>query len=164
VSTGNPTERGLYRDADAFAAWAADRVPTTVPLLYWGRSLGASVAAYAATVRAPDGLVLEAAFPDVRALVAKSMPLRLLSLLSSYRFPTAAYASAVNTPILVMHGDADRVIPYQLGRELFERLPQGARFVTIPGGDHNDAQPADERVYWNGVDTFVQSLTRVPRG
>jgi pimeloyl-ACP methyl ester carboxylesterase len=162
VSTGGPSEQGLYRDADAFVAWAAQNIRTTSPLLYWGRSLGSTVAAYAATVRAPDGLVLEAGFPNARTLLKGSLPFALLSLFSSYRFPTAAYAAAVETPILVIHGDADRVVPYQLGRALFDRLPQGTRFVTIPGGDHNDLRPADERVYWDAVGAFVASLPRTP--
>jgi len=57
LSTGRPTERGLYRDVDAAVkqAWITD---TSVPTIYWGRSLGATMAAYAATVRPPDGLIL----------------------------------------------------------------------------------------------------------
>lgn len=162
LSTGRPSEQGLYRDADAFVAWASQNIRATLPVLYWGRSLGSTVAAYAATVRPPDGLILEAGFPSARALLNGSLPLAVLSRLSSYRFPTAAYAATVGVPILIIHGDADRVIPHQLGRALFERLPQGAQFVTIPGGDHNDLRPADERVYWQAVDAFVASLARIP--
>src|SRR5215213_8914964 len=47
LSTGRPTERGLYRDVDAVVAHSSSR-PDTVPLMYWGRSLGGAMAAYAA--------------------------------------------------------------------------------------------------------------------
>ena len=56
VSTGTPTERGLYRDVDAAVQNAWPAAAADVPLVYWGRSLGASMAAYGATVRKPDGV------------------------------------------------------------------------------------------------------------
>ena len=58
-STGRPTEAGLYRDVDAVVEhfWGNSR--PAVPVVYWGWSLGVAMAAYAATVRAPDGLILE---------------------------------------------------------------------------------------------------------
>ena len=46
-----------------------------LPVLYWGRSLGTTMAAYAATRRRPAGLVLEAGFPDVRTLMRATPPL-----------------------------------------------------------------------------------------
>src|SRR5262245_8772265 len=58
LSTGRPTERGLYRDADAFVRAAWPEGDARVPTIFWGRSLGGAVAAYAATVRKPDGLIL----------------------------------------------------------------------------------------------------------
>ena len=51
LSSGRPTERGLYRDADAFvrAVWPGDDPHT--PTIFWGRSLGTAVAAHAAGQR-----------------------------------------------------------------------------------------------------------------
>src|SRR5207249_934320 len=105
TSTGHPSERGLYRDVDAIVKrfWEGPR--QDAPVVYWGRSLGATMAAYAATMRAPDGLILESAFPDVRTLVRISPPMALLSLFSTYRFPAAEFMQRVRAPVLVMHGD-----------------------------------------------------------
>jgi len=50
------------------------------------------------------------------------------------------------------------VIPFALGRALFERLKGDKTFVAIPGGDHNDAKPVDERVYWGAVDAFTRKI------
>ena len=63
ASTGRPSERGLYRDVDAAVEWAWRAGGRSVPVVYWGRSLGTTMAAYAATRRSPDGLILEAGFP-----------------------------------------------------------------------------------------------------
>ena len=154
-STGRPSERGLYRDVDAVLErfWSAS--PTGTPVIYWGRSLGTAAAAYAAGRRAPDGLILEAPFPDARSLVRSSPPLAFLALFSTYRFPTAEFLERVTAPVMVMHGDCDSVIPLVQGQALFEKVPGPKHFFTIRGGDHNDVTPPDPRAYWQAVDAFV---------
>jgi uncharacterized protein len=162
ASTGHPTERGLYRDVDATLARAGSSFDGTTPVVYWGRSLGATMAAYAASVRAPRGLMLESGFPDARSVIRSSPPLLLLSMFSSYRFATARHLESVNVPILVMHGDHDSVIPYALGRALFDGIRGTKTFVTIAGGDHNDFAPVDPQAYWTAVERFLQSLSASP--
>jgi len=159
LSTGRPTERGLYRDVDAIVGSVAGGGDPPRPIVYWGRSLGTTMAAYAATVRPPDGVILESGFPDARALVRSSPPLALLALFSTYRFPTAKLMEHVDVPVLVMHGDADTVIPFALGRVLFDRIPERKKqFFVVRGGDHNDVVPADEEAYWNAVDGFIGQI------
>lgn len=158
-STGRPTETGVYRDADAVVeqAWTSRR--DAGPVVYWGRSLGTAVAAYAATRRAPDGIVIEAGFPDGRALIRSSSPLlAVLSLFATYRFPTIEFLRGVRAPALVIHGDADQVVPFSLGQTLFDKIDGAKTFVRIAGGDHNDLRPADERAYWDAVEAFVRSI------
>lgn len=158
VSTGRPTERGVYRDVDALVARAWTETGSRTPLVYWGRSLGGAMAAYAATVRKPDGVIIEAGFPDARAAVRGSAPLAALSLFSSYRFPAVEFMNRANVPALLMHGDRDSVIPIELGRELFDRITGPKEFVVITGGDHNDAVAPDAQAYWSAIDRFVDKL------
>lgn len=160
LSTGRPSEQGLYRDAEATVTYTQSHLRRAdLPLLYWGRSLGSTVAAYAAARQAPDGVILEAGFPDVRAVLAGNPVLWLLSVFSTYRFPTAAWMSTVTTPTLVLHGTRDSVIPYRLGERLHDALPGPKRFVAIDGGDHNDPTPADAARYWSAVGDFVAALS-----
>jgi fermentation-respiration switch protein FrsA (DUF1100 family) len=160
LSTGRPTERGLYQDIDNVVrrAWSDDT--GAVPTIYWGRSLGATMAAYGATVRPPDGLIVESGFADARAAVGGSTALVILSLFSTYRFPTAEFANRANRPVLVMHGNRDSVIPFVLGQELFDRLTVTKHFFVIEGGDHNDGVPRDVEAYWSAIDRFVESLSK----
>ena len=160
MSTGRPTERGLYRDVDATVARAWAEADARAPLVYWGRSLGGAMAAYAATVRAPDGVIIEAGFPSARAAVRGSPPLAILSLLASYRFPAGEFLNRARVPVLQLHGDRDSVIPFALGRELHDTLTVPKQFVTIAGGDHNDAAAPDAAAYWSAIDQFVASLRR----
>jgi fermentation-respiration switch protein FrsA (DUF1100 family) len=160
LSTGTPSERGLYRDVDATVARAWTETDAKAPLIYWGRSLGGAMAAYGATVRAPDGIIIEAGFPSARAAVRSSPPLAVLSLFASYRFPAGEFLNRARVPVLQLHGDRDSIIPFALGRELHESLTVPKRFVTIAGGDHNDAAAPDAAAYWSAIDQFVASLRR----
>lgn len=157
-STGQPSERGLYRDVAAVLEYAWQHRDARVPMVYWGRSLGTAMAAAAASVKPPDRIVLESGFPDAATLVRSSPLLALLALFSTYRFPTADMMRGVRVPVLVMHGDRDGVIPFQIGRALFDRLEDPKQFVTIRGGDHNDAVPPDAAAYWSAVEAFILGM------
>jgi uncharacterized protein len=165
LSTGRPTEQGIYRDVDALVARAWPDADPAVPLVYWGRSLGGTMAAYAATVRTPAGVILEAGFPDARSVTRGSPSLAFLFLFASYKFPTADFINAANVPVLQLHGDHDSVIPFELGRELSARIQVRKDFVVIAGGDHNDTVPTDPQTYWSAIDRFVDALKtqRTPR-
>lgn len=165
-STGKPSERGLYRDADATLRTFNERLRKPgVPVIYWGRSLGSPVAAYNASRAAPDGVgvVLESPFPDMRTAIGGSPVLRLLSVFSSYGFPTSRFLEGYDGPILVLHGDSDSIIPLSAGRAVYERA-RGTRktFAVIPGADHNDLHVANPRLYWRAVDDFVATLREPP--
>jgi len=160
LSTGRPTELGLYHDVGIIANRAWTDGAANVPTIYWGRSLGATMAAYATTVRAPDGLILESGFSNVRAAIRDSLALVILSLFGSYRFPTAEFANRTQRPVLVIHGTRDSVIPFAAGRDLFERLTGPKQFLPIEGGDHNDTIPREADVYWSSIERFAASLHR----
>jgi len=157
ASTGRPTEQGLYRDVEAVVERFRALPRRPLPVVYWGRSLGTVMAAYATMVTAPDGVILESGFPDARAVARTSPLLAVLSVFSSYRFPAAEFMRRSAPPTLVMHGDSDSVVPFELGRSLFARIKEPKTFVTIHGGDHNDTAPADP-AYWPEVDRFVAGL------
>jgi uncharacterized protein len=158
LSTGAPSERGLYQDVDAVLAWWTPRQRPGVPVVFWGRSLGTTFAAYAATKVRPAGLILESGFPEARSVIRDSPVLLVLSYFASYRLPTARYAQAAGCPILVMHGDADRVIPFANGQALYQAVREPKRFEIISGGDHNDLEPPDPTRYWSAVRAFVSTL------
>jgi uncharacterized protein len=160
VSTGRPTERGLYKDVEAVVAQTWPAAESQRPLVYWGRSLGGAMAAYAASVRKPDGVIVEAGFPDARSAVRGSPVLAPLAWLASYRFPAADFLNRAAVPVLQLHGDRDSVIPIALGRELSERIRGPKTFVVIPGGDHNDTVAPDQGAYWSAIEHFISALPR----
>jgi fermentation-respiration switch protein FrsA (DUF1100 family) len=157
LSTGNPTEKGLYRDVDALIDdfWRS-RHAAGAPAIYWGRSLGGSMAAYAASRRPPDAVILESPFPDALSLISHYPHLRALSWLSTYRFPTVKFLRDYSGPLLIVHGDRDTVVPHSEGRRVFDRLGGAKEFVTIPGADHNDLHLVNPAAYWDAILRFVR--------
>jgi fermentation-respiration switch protein FrsA (DUF1100 family) len=157
ASTGTPSEVGLFRDADAALEdfWSR-RHRAGARTFYWGRSLGATVAAYAASKRPPDALILETPLYSARALVADHGVLRLLGVFMSYRFATAEWLRGYRGPVLIVHGDADRVIPLRHGRRVYEEVSgPRARLAVIPGADHNDLHVVRPQQYWGVLRSFV---------
>ncbi|HXH06464.1 MAG TPA: type II toxin-antitoxin system VapB family antitoxin [Vicinamibacterales bacterium] len=83
ASSGRPSEAGLLRDTEAAVeAFRRLRRPD-VPAVYWGRSLGATFAAYAARLARPDALILESPFPDKAAVIRRDPVLRFFNLFAS---------------------------------------------------------------------------------
>ena len=164
LSSGRPTEQGVYRDTDALVSYVRDRFQRPEgPLVYWGRSLGGPIAAYAATVLPPDGVVLESTFPDVQALLRRNPIMAVLGLFSSYRFPTLEFLQGYERPILVIHANEDEIVPYDLGVRLHARLGRNASMVTLARGGHNDLHGPTERIYWAPIVEFVDGLEHTRR-
>src|SRR5688572_27444317 len=159
LSTGRPSEEGLYRDAEAVVRHAVRAGGArTRPLVFWGRSLGGPVAASATRIVTPDGLILESTFAEKAAVVRAHPVLRVLNAFARYRFPTTEMLAGYRNPVLVMHARDDSVIPFDLGAELAERLSPPPRFVEIADADHNDLFEISREAYWKPVLEFIGSL------
>jgi fermentation-respiration switch protein FrsA (DUF1100 family) len=162
ASSGRPSEKGFYRDAEATVRYFDERLKGAEgPVIFWGRSIGSPVAAYAATISAPDALVLESPMPNVRTLLRTNPVMWLLSFLSSYRFPTSRFLRRYSGALLVIHGDRDSIVPFTAGRRVFDDAPTSRKtFVAISGADHNDLHVVNPPYYWRAIDEFVAELTR----
>lgn len=155
-SEGIPDEEGILQDARAARNWLAERaeIPNSEIVLI-GRSLGGAVAVDLAAEEDPRGLVLISTFsslPDVGAHTISWLPVRSLM-----RYELDSRAKIVNYqgPLLQSHGDADRVVPFEIGRDLFDAANQPKQFVHIPDGRHND--PYTEEFHL-ALDEFIAAL------
>ena len=155
LSDGKPSEAGIYADAEAAARHAHSHRAPGRPLIYWGRSLGGPVAAAAARAVAPDALVLESTFPDKSSVLRGNPVMRVLNAFSSYRLSTLDHLRGFTRPVLIIHAERDTIIPFALGRDLFERLEAPKTFVTLRGGDHNDLYDHSHATYWDPIHKFI---------
>ncbi len=137
ASQGSPTERGTYLDAQA--AWDCLLERQTPPgrIVIYGESLGGAVAAWLAKENAPGALVLQSTFtslPDVGARVYPWLPVRLLS---RFRYNARSHVGQAKCPVLIAHSPTDEIVPYALGRLLFEAANEPKEFLDL-SGSHND--------------------------
>ena len=156
-SEGRPTERGLYRDADAAYDYLLAKGVAPGKLIIHGESLGSAAAVDLAARRSCAGVVLEAPFTSVQDVAARVVPYAGRWLI--WGFNSRSKIARLRVPLLVMHGDRDEVIDYALGQALFEAAPQPKIFWSIPDAGHNDILDAAGPEYRKRLEQFYRSLT-----
>lgn len=135
---GRPSEEGLYADGRAALAWLANAgVPETRTVLF-GESLGTGVAVQMAVEHQVSGLVLQSPFTSVVDVGQEAVPWLPVSMLMTDRFDSLSKISEIAAPLLLIHGEADRVIPAHFGRRLFDAAPEPKTANFVPGAGHND--------------------------
>jgi fermentation-respiration switch protein FrsA (DUF1100 family) len=135
-STGTPTEAGLIEDARAAYAFAAERYAGRIAV--WGESLGTGVAVALAGEKPVTRVVLDAPFTstvDVAADLYWFLPVRVLM---KDQFRSDQRIRNVKVPVLILHGDADDIVPIKYGERLLAMVPGEKRLVRYAGGYHMD--------------------------
>ncbi|WP_226634986.1 alpha/beta hydrolase [Brevundimonas poindexterae] len=135
-STGSPSEAGLHEDARAAWDWLAARTDTADIVIH-GFSLGSGVATRLATERPARALILEAPYTSTADVAARSYPWLPVRWLMKDQYRSADIIDQVDMPILILHGNVDEVIPYDLGRTLYDRAPAPKQFIRMIGSNHN---------------------------
>ena len=85
-------------------------------------------------------------------------PLGLLRPLAGVRFDSAAEIGSVRAPKLFIHGEQDEIVPFQLGRKLFDVAPPPKDFFAVPGAHHNDLVWVGGADYQRRLKQFLDSL------
>jgi len=138
---GRPTEQGLIRDGEA-ARDFLESWPGIDPnrIVYFGESLGAAVALGVAVHRPPAALVLRSPFVSMAEVAGVHYPFLPVRWMLRDRYPSIERIAVVDSPLLVIAGQGDRIVPLSQSRRLFEAASGPTkRFEAIDGADHNDA-------------------------
>ena len=132
-----PSEDTVYEDAHAAWRWLGEHAPGRDRYVF-GHSLGGAIAVQLASeVADAKGLIVEGTFTSIRD-VFDSMRFGWLPLgpLITQRFDSARKIARVQSPVLVVHGLRDSLIPPALGRALYERAQGPKRLVLVESGSH----------------------------
>lgn len=154
-SSGKPSEQGSYAAIDA--AWLHLTTTTRVApdqIVLVGRSLGSGPTLYLAAHQKPAGVILLSPFVSAFRSVTK------YPLLPGDKFPNLHRIRALRQPLLVMHGDADRIISCWHGRTLVDACPAADKqYLQTPGAGHDDLCIVAEAQVNEAVATFAKRVS-----
>ena len=153
---GAPSEQGLLRDAAAVREYLATRGDVDeASIVYLGESIGSGVASGLAAQVPPAALVLRSPFPELADVGRSAYPFLPVRTLLRDRFPVTRDLASYDGPILVVAGDADRIVPSRLSSRVAQEA--GAHLVEIEGAGHNDLVLLSGARYLDAVDTFLRA-------
>ena len=172
TSTGTPTEQGIYDDE--YAAWNylinTLRVQPSRIILH-GTSVGSGPAvelaerlSIADQDQRPAALILVAPLRSAFTVLTK------FPLVPWDKFPNARRIRNVCMPVLVIHGEADEVIPFAHGQKVFQNAQpegdndasltrtSGKQHLWIPNAGHNDIFQAAPKLYFDKIQSFANEI------
>jgi pimeloyl-ACP methyl ester carboxylesterase len=154
-----PSESSVYEDAEA--AWAylvREQGVSPAQLYIYGHSLGGAIAIELAT-RHPEaaGLIVESSFTSIyeMAMLERRYALLPIQPFLNQRFDSIRKVSGLRLPVLYMHGTADEIVPFSMGRRLFSESSGMKSFVAIEGGRHGDNSVAGGPAFRAAIRGFV---------
>lgn len=135
---GIPNENRLYADGRAFLAKLIDKGVDLENIVLIGHSLGAAVATQIAREFHPAGLILLAPFCSVPKMAEMLFPYFPTDVLIFDRFSNDEKLSAMSVPLLIIHGDADNIVPLAHGQKLFALANEPKALHVMEGLGHNN--------------------------
>lgn len=160
-STGSPSEAGLIADALTAYDWLIARGVSPDDLLLVGESLGTGVAVQLAAQRPVAAMALEAPFSSAADVGVHHYPWLPVRALMKDQFRSIDVLDRVKVPLIVLHGDRDQIVPYDLGRKFFAAASEPKQFATLRGGDHFSI--FDQRVWQHEIEFFRSVLKEKSR-
>ncbi|MBI5664896.1 MAG: alpha/beta hydrolase [Nitrospirae bacterium] len=154
MSKGSPSEEGLYLDVEAVYDYLVNekKVPPQ-KIIGYGESLGGAVIIDLAGKHKLGGIILEGSFTSIQDMAKKYFPF-VPSFIYKTSFNAMEKIGRVKSPTLHFHSTTDEIVPYDLGRKLFDSAPGPKEFVDLQGG-HNDSFLVSRDLFMEKIDGFI---------
>lgn len=133
---GKPTEEGLYNDSMAAKRWLNSNNIDDSNIILYGESLGTAVAVDLGSKFPFAGIILESPFTSMVELSKIYYPYLPVNLLLKDRYDSINKISKITFPKLVMHGDKDNIVPFSMGKRMFESFSEPKFSYFKSGDDH----------------------------
>jgi fermentation-respiration switch protein FrsA (DUF1100 family) len=155
-STGQPSEAGLLTDAKAaYDHLRAQGIPPDRFVLV-GESLGTGPAVITAAANPVAAVILEAPYSAAVDIARRAYPWAPVGLLMKDQYRSRDHIAAIRAPLLILHGESDRVIPQGFGKRLFDLAQDPKTFLSLgPVGHDALFSPAT----WTAEADFIDRLT-----
>jgi len=133
---GKPNEEGLYEDAKSSLDWLKSKGVKEKNLILYGESLGTAVAIETAQNKNLAGIILESPFTSMIELAQKYYPFLPVKFLLKDKYETVNKLPNVTSPILILHGKLDTIVPFVMGEKLYRQANKPKFKYFIDNDDH----------------------------
>jgi fermentation-respiration switch protein FrsA (DUF1100 family) len=133
---GSPTEQGLYSDARSALEWLEKNNISKNKIILYGESLGTGVAVEVSQNQKFAGIILESPYTSIVDAAKIYYPYLPVDLILKDKYLSLKKIKNVNSPIFIMHGEADRIIPVAMGKKLFDEI-QSKKYGYFPQFDRH---------------------------
>jgi uncharacterized protein len=158
-SAGRPNEPGVYQDARAAYRWlTTDQGIAPDDVVFFGESLGTAVVLQLALEVPPRALILESPFTSAVDVGQQAFPWLPVRWIMRNRFASIEKIERYHSPLLIIHGTEDTLIPFAMGQTLFERANEPKRFYAVAGANHNEVAMTGGRPYMQAIDDFLREV------
>ena len=152
---GKPTEKNLYHDAEEAIKWLNNRGAISKNIILYGESLGTGVATELGTSNAFGGIILESPFTSIANAAKIYYPYLPINIILKDRYNSIGKIKNITTPILIMHGKKDNIVPQKMGLELYEKANQ-PKFSYFPENDDHMMEYNDNLL--NSIKLFINKI------
>lgn len=133
---GSPSEQGLYQDGQAALNFLHEKGIDNKNIVLYGESLGTAVATYLAKENKVCAVILQSPFTSLSVLARIHYPWILLPPWD--KFDSLARIKSINTALLILHGNADSIVPFQEGLTLYQQANEPKKWIELAGRGHNN--------------------------
>ena len=154
-NNGKPSEQGLYEDGKSAINWITEKQVDEKNIILYGESLGTGVATHLAQNKSYAGIILETPFTSMIDAAKTFYPYIPVNLLLKDKFENYKKVKNINSPTLVMHGEADQIVPFSMGKKIYE-LANEPKYSYFTKYD-NHMMEYDEKLVL-ALKSFLKSL------
>ena len=152
---GNPSEAGLYKDALSGIEWLNKKGISNDQIILYGESLGTAITTEVAQNENFAGIILEAPFTSMVDMGQKIYPIFPVKFLLKDKYESKNKIKNIKSPILVLHGRKDKIVPFYMGEKIFE-MANNPKFKYFTDLDDHMMSFDDKLI--NEIDLFISNL------
>jgi len=117
---GKPTEQGLYEDARSAINWLKTKGINEKNIIIYGESLGTGIATEVSQNKNFAGIILESPFTSMVDAGKNQYPYLPVRILLKDKYESDKKLKNIRIPILIMHGKVDNIVPFYMGKKMYE--------------------------------------------
>ncbi len=157
-SAGRPSEKGIYLDGlAAYDYLVREERLSPDRIVVFGRSLGAAVAIEVALQKEIRSVILESAFTSTKDMAKAVLLFKPVSPFLPAHYNNLAKITQLRPPKLFVHGDQDEIVPFTMGKRLFEAARSPKDFYPVRGAGHNDTYVVGGKSYFDRLAAFAKN-------